>query len=83
MRLRPNTCYAKVTTSPGRAYRPITMGLGPGINYELTTDEARQLALDLADAIDTISAAIAISTPSVRRIRRRRKPNPTNERTAP
>lgn len=49
MRLRNRPRQARVILQA--TSRPVILGLGPGLTFEMTTDEARRLALDLADAI--------------------------------
>ncbi|EID17146.1 hypothetical protein MXEN_01749 [Mycobacterium xenopi RIVM700367] len=53
MRLRPKRFRAAVSVDPGnRGGRHIALTLGPALQFELTTGEARMLALALADAIE-------------------------------
>jgi hypothetical protein len=33
---------------------PVLIGLGPGLTFEMTADEARRLAWDLADALEAV-----------------------------
>ncbi|BBU23280.1 hypothetical protein AWC32_23280 [Mycobacterium xenopi] len=53
MRLRPKRFRAAVSVDPGnRGGRHIALTLGPALQFELDTDEARDLALALVDAIE-------------------------------
>lgn len=52
MKRREHRCHATVIARAGSPPRPILLGLGPGMTYEMTADEAQRLALALADAID-------------------------------
>lgn len=49
MRLRRRKIRATVQVQAGPS--PVIIGLGPGLTFEATTDEAVQLATDLIDAI--------------------------------
>lgn len=52
MRLRNRPRQARVILQATN--RPVILGLGPGLTFKMTTDEARRLALDLADAIEKV-----------------------------
>lgn len=53
MRMRPKRFRAAVTTSYTRG-RPVRLCLGPALVFDLDTDEARELALALAAAVETV-----------------------------
>ena len=50
MKLRSKRVHATAAATDDR-HRPITLCLGPGLGFDMDVDEARTLALALADAI--------------------------------
>jgi hypothetical protein len=52
VRLRRRKFHAKVILQTSEL--PVLICLGPGLTFEMTADEARRLAWDLADALEQI-----------------------------
>ncbi|MDT5348330.1 MAG: hypothetical protein QOH91_1617 [Mycobacterium sp.] len=55
MRLRPKRCLYATVTASDNPKLPIALVLGPALGFEMTPDEARELALALVDAIEQSS----------------------------
>lgn len=55
-RLQPSIGVKQAPTSP----RPITLRMGPALEFDLTLDEARTLATELVDAICAAQQAGAL-----------------------
>jgi hypothetical protein len=54
MRLRRRRFQATVSVNHEGAPFPIVLGFGPQISFEAGIEEARQLAMDIADAIEEL-----------------------------
>ena len=52
MRLLRTVFRASVHIAAPGAPRPVLIGFGPKLTFEASISEARQLALDLADAVE-------------------------------